>query len=70
MRPVCCLRAEYAFIYFWVSVSEHLVRIGAVPNLQRRGECLNSQWKEVGREEREKRKGNSETKGKMNGKNE
>lgn len=56
VRPMCCLRPECAFIYFWVSVSEHLVRIGPVPNLQRRSECLNSQWKEVGREERERRR--------------
>ena len=41
-----------------------MVGIGSFPNLQRRGECLNSQWKEVGREEREKEKENSETKGK------
>lgn len=47
---------------FWVSVSEHLVGIGTVPNLQRRSE---SQWKEVGKEGGGK-KGN--TKGKVNGK--
>lgn len=51
VRPMCCLRAECVFHIFWVSVSEHLVGIGTVPNLQRRSECLNSQWKEVGREE-------------------
>ena len=46
------------FHMFRVSVSEHLVEIGTVPNLQRPSECLNSQWKEVGRErerEREQR---------------
>lgn len=44
------------FHIFWVSVSEHLVEVGKVPNLLRRSECLNSQWKEVGREEREEGK--------------
>lgn len=41
-------------IYFWVSASEHLVQTGTGPNLKRRGKCLNSQWKEVGREWRGK----------------
>lgn len=44
----------HACMYFWVSASEHLVQTGTVPNLRRRGECLNSQWKEVGREWRGK----------------
>lgn len=37
---------------FWVSASEHLVKIGAVPNLQK-DKCLKSQWKVVGRESNE-----------------
>lgn len=53
MQPMCCLRL-WAFIYFgclWVNI---WLGLGQFPNLQRRSKCLNSQWKEVGREEREK----------------
>ena len=57
------LRAECAFIFFRVSASEHLVGTGTVPNLQRRRECLNSQWKEVGKRGKRQKRSWMEKKG-------
>ena len=69
VRPMCLSEGSVCFRIFWVSVSEHLVGIGAVPNWLWRSECLNSQWKEVGREEREEKEGKLQEKGEMNGNN-
>lgn len=64
-------RLERAFIYFGclrVNIWSGLGRIQICKKEE--AKCLNSQWKEVGREEREERRETPRQKGKMNGKNE
>lgn len=74
VEPMCCLRAECAFIYFWVSVSsEHLVGIGTVPTFSREKKRMPELPVERGGERRkrgEKRRESQRQRGKMNGKKE